>query len=227
MWSISLHIQSNHSIGWPWPWPICCTRGSYGQYMLQFGSKMPIWHLTLSDLGWPWPWPWLTLCTRGSYNQYMLKYGKKKSIWLLILSDLGWPWPWLILRTRVSFNQYMLKYGQKCQFDLWPWMTLTFDLDLRCWRSFTQTSWLLFGVDTMNIHWNMAKKVNNLTLTLGDLGWPWPLTLTIGGAGNSYKPNGFCLESIRSISIEMWPKRSIWPWPWVTLVDLDLWPWPF
>ena len=61
-------------------------------------------------------------------------------------------------------------------------------------------------------------------LTLDDLGWPWPLTLTFGVAGHSHKPNGFCLKSIRWIFIEIWPKRSIWPWPWVTLDDLDLWP---
>ena len=131
MWSISLHIQSNHSIGLPWPWPIWCTRGSYGQYMLQFGSKMPIWHLTLSDLG--WPWPWLILCTRGHIINICWNMVKK----IHLTFDLEWPWPWprLILCTRVSCNQYMLKYGQKMSIwpltlgDLgwpwpWPWLIL-------------------------------------------------------------------------------------------------------
>ena len=136
IWSISLLIQSNHSIGWPWPWPIWCTSGSYRQYVLQFGSKMPIWHLawgTLDDLD-------LDLfCAPGCHIINICWNMVKKNQF-----DLWpWPWPWVILCTMVSYNQHMLKYDKKnvnLTFDLdWPWMTLTFDLDLGCWRSFTQT----------------------------------------------------------------------------------------
>ena len=73
----------------------------------------------------------------------------------------------------------------------------------------------------MNIHRNMTKKVD-LTLTLGDLGWPWPVTLTFLVAVHWHKANVFCLKFIWSILAEIWSKMQIWPWPWVTLRDLDL-----
>ena len=197
---------------------------------------MSIWPLTLSDLG--WPWPWLILCTRVSYNQYMLKYGQKMSIWPLTLDDLGWPWP-LTLTFGVgghshkpngfcleSIRWIFIEIWPKRSIWPWPWVTLD-DLDLWPWPSVVQ----VIHTNLMAFVWS---RYDEYSLKYGqkgqfdlDLGWPWPLTLTIGGAGHSYKPNGFCLESIRSIFIEIWPKRSIWPWPWVTLDDLDLWPWPF
>ena len=127
-WNMVKKINLTFDLEWPWPWLILCTMVSYNQYMLKYGQKMSIWPLTLSDLGWPWPWPWLILCTRVSYYQYMLKYGQKMSIWPLTLSDLDLDLG-LFCAPGCHIINICWNMVKKCQFDLWPWVTLD-DLDL-------------------------------------------------------------------------------------------------
>ena len=136
------------------------------------------------DLGWPWmtlTLTWTKFEHQGVIWSIYVEKLSKMPIWPLTLGDLDlWPWPLVVQFIHTNLmafvwcqcNQYSLKYGQKCRFDLdlgWPWMTLTSDLDLWWCSSFIQTYRLLFGVNTINIHWNMVK------MSI----WPWPwLTLT-------------------------------------------------
>ena len=219
-----------------WPWPILCPGGHMN---IICWNRVKNINLTF-DLGWPWP----VFAQGVIWTLYVEIWSKMVNLTF----DLGWPWPILCSGGHMNIICWnMVKNGQ---FDLWPWMTLTCDLDLFCvqrviWTSYVEIwskmvnltfdlgwPWMTLTCDlylfcVQGVIWTLYveiwSKMVNLTF---DLGLPWPVTLTFVGEVHWDKANDFCLESIWLIFTEIWLKMSIWPWPWVTLDDFDLWPWP-
>ena len=99
-------------------------------------------------------------------------------------------------------------------------MSLTSDPDVSIIGWFSQSICLLFGFSIINIGWNMVKHVD-LTLTLCDLGYPWPLTLTFQGVVYSDKAYVFLgvyninigRNMVKNVDLTLALGELEWPWP--------------